>query len=174
MFNSISSIRAIFSFLLLISIISLIYSFAFLEYYLGLLPCVLCILERMVVGGILFLSLIGLLLSYDKNIKYLFAIFIGHLLVLLAGLYVAYRHFLLQYFPAEESSCFVALGVEEKSFWTEVVESLASTSDCSSIDFVIFDLSISAQVLVLFTFLLIVVLFGLQVLYKLSKNNLNK
>jgi len=148
-------------FLVLVTIIAMSFALLFLQRYMGLSPCPLCIFQRiglMVMGG--FALIAALVNPKLKVIKLL--LWLGSLSGIIWSTGVAARHVWLQYLPADQvPSCGPGL-----DYWLEVLpmkqvlnEVLAGSGECASVDWTFLGLSIPEQALILFSFLVLIHVF---------------
>ena len=159
--------RIAFGLILLYSLVSIFYSVFYLEGYLGLLPCVLCITERF--GYFLIAGLSALSLCFNpKKWRHLLRFFVGLMVfVALVILLVSFRHIYLQLFAGNDAvACLPSL--EEVGLLMRFV----GTSDCARIQFTILGLPISVQVALATTALLVYLGVLFRLLRKKAKNSL--
>lgn len=148
--SCITSYRAINAVLVLLSSMAMLYALLFLQKYLGLHPCPLCIFQRIGVLIMLLCSFLAFILNPQKF--WLRAFFwLGGLLGVLWSIAVAVRHVWLQYVPSG-ATCGAGL-----SYWVETLPMsqvvalvFAGSGDCAKIDWTLFGLSIPAQALIVF------------------------
>ncbi|MBI0425744.1 disulfide bond formation protein B [Psychrobacter sp. NG27] len=145
-------------FLVLMSIIGMSFAFFFLQRHLGLMPCPLCIFQR--VGLIIMgsFALISALFNPKSKVVRLLLWF-GSLAGIGWATAVATRHVWLQHLPADQvPSCGPGL-----DYWLDTLpilqvfkEVFAGSGECASVDWTFVGLSIPEQSLILFVVLLIV------------------
>ena len=145
-------------FLVLMSIIGMSFAFFFLQRHLGLMPCPLCIFQR--VGLIIMgsFALISALFNPQSKVVRLLLWF-GSLAGIGWATAVATRHVWLQHLPADQvPSCGPGL-----DYWLDTLpilqvfkEVFAGSGECASVDWTFMGLSIPEQSLILFVVLLIV------------------
>jgi disulfide bond formation protein DsbB len=133
----------------------------FLQYYVHLEPCPLCMLQRVafIVLGIVFL--IGALHGPGKTGSRIYAVLC--LIPGLTGLGLAVRHTWLQYNPPEYVSCagdFYSQ-LERMPLGRLISNALRATGDCSKVDWTLFKLSIAEWSLIWFAILAILALYVL-------------
>ncbi len=145
-------------FLVLMAVIGMSYALFFLQRYLGLSPCPLCIFQRiglMVMGG--FALLAALINPKNKAVK--LGLWLGSLLGIGWATGVAARHVWLQHLPADQvPSCGPGL-----DYWLDTLpvsevlnQVFAGSGECAVIDWSYLGLSIPEQSLIFFSFLIIV------------------
>ena len=145
-------------FLVLMSIIGMSFAFFFLQRHLGLMPCPLCIFQR--VGLIIMgsFALISALFNPKSKVVRLL-LWLGSLAGIGWSTAVATRHVWLQHLPADQvPSCGPGL-----DYWLDTLpilqvfkEVFAGSGECASVDWTFMGLSIPEQSLILFVVLLIV------------------
>ncbi len=121
------------------------------QFYMGLIPCPLCIFQRI---ALLVLGLVFLLATLhhpqDRGAKG-YGILIG--LVALIGTAIATRHVWLQHLPPEAApSCGPGLDymLETLSFSETLKEVLTGSGECAEVGWTLFGFSIPAWTLLLF------------------------
>ena len=145
-------------FLVLMAIVGMSFALFFLQRHLGLMPCPLCIFQRVgliVMGGFALIS--ALFNPKSKVIRLL--LWLGSLAGIGWATAVATRHVWLQHLPADQvPSCGPGL-----NYWMDTLpilqvfeEVFAGSGECASIDWTFMGLSIPEQSLLLFSVLLIV------------------
>ena len=129
---------------------SVLYAIVFLQRFLGLPPCPLCVLDRYLLLAIGLVN-IGLALRSRAGRNWLLAA--NGLLVFLA-LMVSARHVYLELAPVPASalSCFPSAG--GNSFLYQLTAAFSEASSCALITWQLFGLTLAQQ-----TFLLFIVLF---------------
>lgn len=117
------------SVLFFITVFILLASYYF-EYYLGLKPCALCIMQRIVVFGLMFLFFAGML---KKNISIVLTCL--QILFSLLGMYFAARQMWLQMHPYSHSSCLPDFFLLVHYMpWQQIFKALLlGTGDCGAI-----------------------------------------
>ena len=155
-------------FLVLMSIIGMSFAFFFLQRHLGLMPCPLCIFQR--VGLIIMgsFALISALFNPQSKVVRLL-LWLGSLAGIGWATAVATRHVRLQHLPADQvPSCGPGL-----DYWLDTLpilqvfkEVFAGSGECASVDWTFMGLSIPEQSLILFVVLLIVHVFILMRIIK--------
>lgn len=155
-------------FLVLMSIIGMSFAFFFLQRHLGLMPCPLCIFQR--VGLIIMgsFALISALFNPQSKVVRLL-LWLGSLAGIGWATAVATRHVWLQHLPADQvPSCGPGL-----DYWLDTLpilqvfkEVFAGSGECASVDWTFMGLSIPEQSLILFVVLLIVHVFILMRIIK--------
>lgn len=127
---------------------SLAIAYFYFQQYLGLPPCPLCILDRIIIGtlGVLFL-----LMSFGI---YFFIRFLS-LVTLIAGFAVGGRHVWLERFSGPSDSVACAPG-EAQNIIEWVTSAFIGTADCSIIFWQLWGLSIADLTLVLYVVLALI------------------
>lgn len=122
---------------------SLAVAYFYFQIELGLPPCPLCILDRIIIG---ILGLVFLLMS--ANIYFL--VRIAGWLTLLAGFAVGGRHVWLERFsgPSESVACAPGEGAQNIIDW--LTSAFVGTGDCSVVYWQIYGLSIADLTLILY------------------------
>ena len=145
----------------MLGLLSLAIAYLFMQLYLQLQPCPLCIIARYAIG---IMSLAGVLcwVVYPSWSRVLMVIM---LLSLLGGLATEVRHVYLEWFPYESSSCF--FGVNENAFTDFFINAFAGRSDCSLAGWRFLGFSLAEFTLGLFIFLVIYMAF----IFCTPKNN---
>lgn len=135
---------------LLSCVLSLNFAYFFLEKYLLLIPCPLCILDRIVVAvmGLIFLA--GLFAYGARARTVLLALNVP---AILAGLFFAGRHVWLQNQPLDSNRSCLSEDPEISSITEFLTLAFDATTDCGAILWNVFGLSIPGLTLILFIFL---------------------
>lgn len=142
-------------------VIALLFAYFWLEKYMGLEPCPLCILDRIVVAfmGLVFFA--GLFTSETKTRHVLSG---TNLAFLACGFVFAGRHVWVQNKPVDLLATECLSAQPEIAAFTDLIkEAFSAQADCALIGWELFGLSIPSLVLVLFVFLLallVVQIFG--------------
>jgi disulfide bond formation protein DsbB len=150
--------RSLQVFLVIMAVIGMSFALFFLQRHLGLLPCPLCIFQRiglMVMGGF---ALIAALFN-PKSVAVRLGLWLGSLAGTGWATAVAGRHVWLQHLPADQvPSCGPGL-----DYWLDTLpilqvfkEVFAGSGECAAIDWTFMGLSIPEQSLILFSLLLVV------------------
>ncbi|MGP5549653.1 disulfide bond formation protein B [Psychrobacter namhaensis] len=150
--------RSLQVFLVIMAVIGMSFALFFLQRHLGLLPCPLCIFQRiglMVMGGF---ALIAALFN-PKSMAVRLGLWLGSLAGIGWATAVAGRHVWLQHLPADQvPSCGPGL-----DYWLDTLpilqvfkEVFAGSGECAAIDWTFMGLSIPEQSLILFSLLLVV------------------
>lgn len=149
------SLRVIHGSGLLLCIASLLIAIYYMEGHLGLAPCPLCILDRIVIAVMAFLFLLALLINPKKIGQTVLA----SLLAVLSGLGIALagRHIWLQSTSGRAlSDCTPGLGYMVEKF--PLLETLSivfnTTGECTQVSWRFLSLTIPQQTLILFAVLL--------------------
>lgn len=144
--------------LVIMTVIGMGYALLFLQRYMGLSPCPLCIFQRigLVVMGAF--SLIAALIN-SKLTPVKILLWLGSLLGIGWSTAVAARHVWIQHLPPDQvPSCGPGL-----DYWVETLpmkqvfsEVLSGSGECASIDWQFLGLSIPEQSLIFFSVLLLI------------------
>ena len=131
----------------------------YLEYFEGLAPCSLCMLQRY-----LFLSalLLAISIAYLEKLKYFFVTL--NLISLFLGIVISAKQVRLQYKPGPNSfECGGELSVEQESFsFSKILEILSdSNHNCGEILWSFLGISIAGWALVIFVFLIILNIYAI-------------
>ena len=127
-----------------VCISSLAIAYFYMERYLLLEPCPLCILDRFAVGGMFFCFLA---MAFWKNWRRLW--WGLNALCLSAGFIFAGRHIWLQYRPPDESAGCLGAAVPES--YMEIIRSaFDAQGDCGAVYWQFLGMSIPEQVMLLF------------------------
>jgi disulfide bond formation protein DsbB len=129
----------------------------YLEYEYMVSPCPMCMLQRLVFWALGGIFLLGAIFNLRSRVRYLFSIAV----IVLSGLgfAIALRQFWLQYFaPPQTVSCSASLErlIDLYPVLDALKMALHGSSECASIDFTIFTISIAGWSVVLFGSLIIV------------------
>lgn len=144
--------------LVLMTIIGMSFALFFLQRYMGLSPCPLCVFQRiglMVMGGF---ALIAALFNPKSN-RVRLLLWLGSLVGIGWATGVAARHVWIQHLPADQvPSCGPGL-----DYWLDVLpmqqvlnEVLSGSGECAIVDWRFLGLSIPEQSLIFFSALLLV------------------
>ena len=134
----------------LLAAVSLLFAIFFLQGYLGLPPCPLCILDRYIIAGLGILSLLAALAPGLARTPVLTCQ--GFLLLL--GIIVSSRHVYLELAPASpgELSC---LPSQSANNWLQVLtQAFSETGNCALITWEFLSLTLAQQTFLLFVFFL--------------------
>ncbi len=130
-----------------LSLGALAVAYFFMERYLLLEPCPLCILDRFVVFAMAVLFAAGFFLSGARAQKALWA---GNCAALACGFAVAGRHLWLQNRPVDESALCLSDSESAQGFMEIIRESFSASGDCGAVYWEFAGLSIPEQVVLLF------------------------
>ncbi len=156
--HRLTNYRSLQAFLVIMTVVGMSYALFFLQRYMGLTPCPLCIFQRiglMVMGGF---ALIAVLIN-PKSIAFKLLLWMGSLAGIGWATSVAARHVWLQHLPADQvPSCGPGL-----DYWLDTLpmqqvlkEVFAGSGECASISWQFLGLSIPEQSLIFFAVLLLV------------------
>lgn len=149
------SFRVIHSSGLLLCIAALLIAVYYMEGHLGLPPCPLCLLDRIVLAVLALLFLLALLINPQKTGQIIFAVLLA--VVSTLGIALAWRHIWLQGLSGSAlPDCAPDLSYMLDKF--PLLETLAivlsSSGECAQINWRFLSLSIPQQTLILFIVLL--------------------
>ncbi|WP_201587485.1 disulfide bond formation protein B [Psychrobacter jeotgali] len=150
--------RSLQVFLVLMTVLGMGYALFFLQRYLGLSPCPLCVFQRiglMIMGG--FALIAALTNPKSKAVK--LVLWLGSLIGIGWATGVAGRHVWLQGLPPDQvPSCGPGL-----DYWVDTLpmkqvlsEVLSGSGECATIDWQFWGLSIPEQSLIFFSALIVV------------------
>lgn len=150
--------RSLQVFLVIMTVLGMSYALFFLQRYMGLSPCPLCIFQRiglMVMGAF---ALIAALFN-PKAIGTRLILWLGSLAGIGWATVVAARHVWLQHLPADQvPSCGPGL-----DYWLDTLpilqvfkEVFSGSGECATIDWTLMGLSIPEQSLIFFSLLLLI------------------
>lgn len=153
-----TSYRSLQVFLVFMTVIGMSYALFFLQRHMGLMPCPLCIFQRiglMVMGGFALIAA----LANPKSTALKLLLWISSLAGIGWATTVAARHVWLQHLPADQvPSCGPGL-----DYWLDTLpilqvfkEVFAGSGECASISWTFMGLSIPEQSLIFFSVLLLV------------------
>jgi disulfide bond formation protein DsbB len=132
---------------------------AFLQSYKGLIPCPLCILQRVSLMTLGVLFFLGAIMRFRNPLHYVVSVL--SFLVAAIGWTLAARQVWLQYSPdAMAGDCSVGLNYMLQTFpFMEVVKKVfQSNVDCAKVDFELLGLSLACWSLILFSILVLMTL----------------
>lgn len=161
--------RQINAFLVLMTVVASVFAIVFLQNYLGLEPCPLCIFQRIGIWTMGAFALLGLIVN-PKNVMARLVLWLGAVLGVLWGIGVAGRHVWLQQLPPDQvPACGPGL-----NYWVETLpimqvfeEVLKGSGECAVIDWTFLGITLPQQTLALFVFLFLVLLWqGKKILNK--------
>lgn len=152
------SYRVINGFLFIMSLIAMGFALLFLQGHLNLLPCPLCVLQRIGVMLMGAFALLALIIS-PKGLWPRLLLWLGSFAGVLWSAVVAARHVYIQHLPPDQvPSCGPGL-----DYWMETLplqqvlkEVFSGSGECATIDWTFIGLSIPEQALILFSGLLLV------------------
>ena len=150
--------RSLQVFLVIMTVLGMSYALFFLQRHMGLLPCPLCIFQRiglMAMGGFALIAALG----NPKSIALKLLLWLSSLVGIGWATTVAARHVWLQHLPADQvPSCGPGL-----DYWLDTLpilqvfkEVFAGSGECASISWTFMGLSIPEQSLIFFSALLLV------------------
>lgn len=156
--QQLTTYRSLQVFLVLMTVIGMGYALFFLQRYMGLAPCPLCIFQRiglMVMGGFALIAAV----ANPKSIALKLLLWFGSVLGIGWATGVAGRHVWLQNLPPDQvPSCGPGL-----DYWVETLpmkqvlsEVLSGSGECATIDWQFLGLSIPEQSVIFFSLLLLV------------------
>lgn len=154
------SYRQLNAFLVLMMVAATLFAIGFLQRYLGLEPCPLCIFQRVGVWTMGFFALLATVFN-PKSFAARFIFWCGSMLGALWGMGVAARHVWLQNLPPDQvPACGPGL-----NYWVETLpvmqvfqEVLKGSGECAVIDWTLLGLTIPEMTLALFVFLVVVLM----------------
>ena len=138
---------------------ALLFAVLFMERHLGLAPCPLCVLDRMVIGVMALIFLLALLHRPGKTGQRVYAGL--NLTFGIIGTALASRHIQLQNLPASETpDCTPDLAYMLETWpLTEILSTVFNTSgECAEVVWTFLGMSIPQQTLLLFIVLCVVCL----------------
>ena len=138
-------------------ILSLLFAYFFLQRRLGLVPCPLCILDRIVLAAMGAVFAAGLLAA---SLRARVALLAANSGLLAAGLLVAGRHVWLQNQPFDQASSCIADSQVAAGFSELLREAFGATSECGIILWQFFGFSIPDLTLALFALFFLPLLAG--------------
>ncbi len=148
--------RTIHATIVLISITALSIAFLYMERHLGLAPCPLCVVDRLLLCVIIAFALAGYFHNPDALGQRIYSLF--HLVFSASGIAVAARHIHLQTLATTQTpDCLPDLDYMLETFsWLETLAVIFNTSgECASVQWTFLGLSIPQQTLLLFIALFI-------------------
>ncbi|MEN2751751.1 disulfide bond formation protein B [Psychrobacter sp. FBL11] len=156
--QKLTNYRSLQVFLVFMTVIGMSYALFFLQRYMGLSPCPLCIFQRI---GIMVMGAFALVaaLFHPKSIAVRLLLWFGSLVGIGWATTVAARHVWLQHLPADQvPSCGPGL-----DYWLDTLpilqvfkEVFSGSGECATIDWTFMGLSIPEQSLIFFSLLLLV------------------
>ncbi len=155
-----SSYRLINGFLLFMAVTAMAFALLYLQKYLGLSACPLCIFQRVGMIGIGIFALLAVMVNPAKMWQRLI-LWLGSFASSVWGLAVAGRHVWLQHLPADEvPACGPGL-----NYWLDVLpimqvfeEVFKGSGECAEVVWTFLGLTIPEQTLLVFAFLTLVLL----------------
>ncbi len=163
------SYRGLNVILVLFTIIAMAFAMLYLQNYKGLLPCPLCVFQRvgLIIMGVF--ALIAALLN-PKALWIRLVLWLGAMAGILWSAGVAARHVWLQHLPADQvPSCGAGL-----DYWLETLpmqkviqQVLAGSGECAEVSWRFLGLSIPEQSLILFSGMIVL---NLLVLWRIFKH----
>ncbi len=160
------SYRNINAFLLIMAMSAIAFAVFFLQKYLGLAPCPLCVFQRI---GVIVMGCFALLavLTNPKNIAIRLFLWLGSISGALWSLVVAIRHVWIQHLPADEvPSCGPGLDFLLDAFPLMQVlkEVFSGSGECAEVVWRFLGLSIPEQAMIVFAVFTLVNLYLLKVI----------
>jgi disulfide bond formation protein DsbB len=129
----------------------------YLEYEYMISPCPMCMLQRLVFWALGSVFLLGAIFNFKSWVRYAYSLVI--MLLSGIGFTIATRQFWLQHFaPPQTVSCSASLErlIDLYPFLDALKMALTGSSECATIDFTIFTISIAGWSVFLFGSLIIV------------------
>ncbi|CEG55802.1 disulfide bond formation protein B [Legionella fallonii] len=142
---------------LVFATVFVLFASLYFQYYLGLHPCPLCIMQRLCV--FLLLGVLGLSLNTLRKAHFVCLL---QILISCAGLYFAARQLWLQSLPAGKApACMPGLDVLIRYFpWTDVARALfLGAGDCAEVVWSMFGVSMAGWSALYFLFMAVMSLF---------------
>ena len=130
------------------AVLSLLFAYFFLERNLGLVPCPLCILDRVVLVGMGIVFAAGLAIA---SLRARTIVLVINFVLLAAGLVVAGRHVWLQNQPFDDARGCLSDSPQASGLIELLRDAFGATSDCGIILWQFFGFSIPDLTLGLFT-----------------------
>lgn len=137
-------------------IIAMLFALGFLQYYLMLDPCPLCVITRVIVISLAVVFMVALIHNPAKTGQRIYAALAS--LIALIGLGVQFRHIWLQNLPPDQvPACGPGLGflLDTQPVYSALRQVFEGSGDCATIDWVFLGLTIPMQTALLFVFLLL-------------------
>lgn len=147
---------------LITCISAMLFAVGFLQHYLMLDPCPLCVITRVIVISMSLVFLIALIHNPAKLGQRIYALLATA--VALTGLGVQFRHIWLQNLPADQvPACGPGLEflLETQPIFSALRTVFEGSGDCAEIDWIFLGMTIPMQTAVLFTFLLAITIWQL-------------
>ena len=150
--KKIIEIKKFYIIIFIVSLLSLVVAL-YIEFFLGYLPCKLCIYQRVPYLVAIFVTFLGI--SYSKNLFWLYTL----LVVFLSSIILSGYHFgIEQEIFKEFSGCTNnSLNIIDKNQLLEFLNS--EVNSCKNVDFKIFGLSLASINLLLSLLIFILILF---------------
>lgn len=129
----------------------------YLEYEYMVSPCPMCMMQRLVFWALGSVFLLGAIFNFKSMLRYVYSIVI--IILSGSGFTIAARQFWLQYFaPPQSVSCSASLErlIDLYPILDALKMALSGSSECATIDFTIFTISIAGWSVVLFGALIVV------------------
>ncbi len=136
-------------------VLAMLFAVGFLQHYLMLDPCPMCVITRVIVIALSLVFLIALIHNpaiLGQRIYAMLAILVG-----LTGLGVQFRHIWLQNLPPDQvPACGPGLEflIETQPLFTALRQVLQGSGDCAEIDWIFLGMTIPMQTAVLFACLI--------------------
>ena len=131
-------------------------AYFFMEGYLMLEPCPLCILDRLVVAAMACVFLVAALHNPGRLLSRAYIVLNG--LFLTCGFVVSVRHLILQNRPADETASCLADAEIARNFEDILRKSFGAEADCAFVSWEFLGLTIPEQVLILFIFMMLLLI----------------
>lgn len=142
------------------------FSSYYLEYYLELIPCPLCIMQRVC---LFILTLIYFISYFSKNWSYRFVMMVTAICFSLSGIFFSSRQVWLQYFASSSASCGPGFNfmLSYMPFKQIMYALFWGSGDCTKVDTTILGASLASWALLSFLFFSVV---NFLMLLSLSRN----
>ena len=150
--NKIIEIKKFYIIIFIVSLLSLVVAL-YIEFFLGYLPCKLCIYQRVPYLVAIFVTFLGI--NYSKNLFWLYTLLAVFLLsIILSGYHFGIEQEIFKEFSGCTNN---SLNITDKNQLLEFLNS--EVNSCKNVDFKIFGLSLASINLLLSLLIFILILF---------------
>ena len=150
--NKVIEIKKFYIIIFIVSLLSLIVAL-YIEFFLGYLPCKLCIYQRVPYLVAIFVTFLGI--NYSKNLFWLYTLLAVFLLsIILSGYHFGIEQEIFKEFSGCTNN---SLNITDKNQLLEFLNS--EVNSCKNVDFKIFGLSLASINLLLSLLIFILILF---------------
>ncbi|MCW8855534.1 MAG: disulfide bond formation protein B [Gammaproteobacteria bacterium] len=144
----------------IICVAAMLFAIFYLQGVLYLTPCPLCIIDRVLISAMAVIFLVAAIHNPQVKGRLIYAAI--NLLLVISALLVALRHVWLQHLPADQvPECGAGLSfmLDVLPLWEVIEKVFTGSGECAEVQWRFLGMSIPEQTLLLFTGLLVLIVF---------------